>query len=199
MEGVYPMKIMRPLFPRLMVFLLCLVLPGWGTEITPAERLDALKVIRFLDQVAADSLMKRNESPRRMDFTESQFNAYIAYRIASEREQIMKDLRLKLFDQNRIEGKIFIDLKGQKLPSVLKPQMNLYFEGVFTTDNGRIRLDFRKLFLDGQSVPIMLLDMIIFIASKLGQADAGRIGDWYELPLGIKDLRTTPGRVSIYY
>lgn len=197
MDGGSRMRIKVLLLPALMAGLL--VLPGGGSEITAAERLDALKVIRFLDRIAADSLMKKAAKPGRMDFTESEFNAYIAYRIDTEKEPIMKELRLKLFDQNRIEGKIFIDLRGQKLPAVLKPQMNLYFEGVFTTKNEQVRLDFRKLFLDGQRVPNFLLDMIIYVASKLGKTDAGGVNDWYGLPLGVKDLRTTAGRVSIYY
>ncbi|MDP2916093.1 MAG: hypothetical protein Q8O91_11660, partial [Candidatus Aminicenantes bacterium] len=137
--------------------------------------------------------------PGRMDFTESEFNAYIAYRIEAEKEPIMKELQLKLFDQNRIEGKICIDLRGQKLPAVLKPQMNLFFEGVFTTQDERIRLDFRKLFLDGQRVPNWVLEMIIYVASKLGKTDSGSVNDWYDLPLGLKDLKTTAGRVSVYF
>jgi hypothetical protein len=170
-----------------------------GSEWATAERLDALKVIRFLDKVEADGLMKKTAAPGRMDFTESEFNAYIAYRIEAEKEPIMKELRLKLFDQNRIEGKIFIDLRGQKLPAVLKPQMNLYFEGVFITKNRQVRLDFRKLFLDGQRIPNLVLDMIIYVASKLGKTDAGGVNDWYDLPLGVRDLRTTAGRISILY
>ena len=197
MDGGSLMRIKVLLFPALIAGLL--VLPGGGSEITAAERLDALKVIRFLDRIAADSLMKIAAKPGRMDFTESEFNAYIACRIETEKEPIMKELRLKLFDQNRIEGKIFIDLRGRKIPAVLKPQMNLYFEGVFTTKNEQVRLDLRKLFLDGQRVPNFLLDMIIYVASKLGKTDAGGINDWYGLPLGVKDLRTAPGRVSINY
>lgn len=193
------MKTKIPILPAMMAGLALLALPGRGTQISAAARLDALKVIRFLDKAAADSLMKKTVRPGRMDFTESEFNAYIAYRIEAEKEPIMKELQLKLFDQNRIEGKIGIDLRGQKLPAVLKPQMNLFFEGVFTTQDERIRLDFRKLFLDGQRVPNWVLDMIIYVASKLGKTDTGGVNDWYDLPYGVKDLKTTAGRVSVYF
>lgn len=172
---------------------------GWGGELTAAARREALKVIRFLDGVGAESLMKKSGSPRRMVFTESELNSYIAFRIETEKEEVMKELRLKLFEQNRIEGKVFVDLRDQKLPSFLKPQMNLYFEGVFVTQDGKVRLDFQKLFLESQPVPVMILDVIVFVASKLGKSDAGSINDWYALPAGIKDIRTRPGRISIYY
>jgi hypothetical protein len=106
---------------------------------------------------------------------------------------------LRLFEKNRIQGEIFIDLTGQKLPSFLKPKMTLYFEGVLMAHDGRARLDFQKLFLDSQQVPPLLLDAIIYIASKLGKSDAGSINDWFELPLGIHELRTEPGRVRVYF
>jgi len=193
------MKTKIPILPAMMAGLALLALPGRGTQISAPARLDALKIIRFLDKIEADSLAKRTAPPGRMDFTESEFNSYISYLIAAEKEPIMKELRLKLFDQNRIEGKIFIDLKGRNIPPVLKPEMSFYFEGIFATEAGRIRLDFRKLYLDGQRIPNLVLDIIIFIAAKLGKADAGSVNDWYELPSGIKDLKTASGLVSVYY
>jgi len=179
--------------------LLVTVLSGRDAQLTAAERRDALRILRFLDQVEVSASAKKTAPAARLDFTESEFNAYVAYRIAAEKDPVMNELRLKLFDQNRIEGKIGIDLRGQNLPAVLKPQMNLYFEGVFETREGRIRLDFRQIYLDGQRIPSLVLDMIIFIASKLGKADAGSVHDWYELPPGIKDLKTAAGQVSVFY
>ena len=160
---------------------------------------EAKRVVQALDKVHKESLARAGGPLEKMNFTESEMNAYIAYRIASEKEEVMKELRLKLFEQNRIEGKIFIDLSGQKLPFLLKSQMNLYFEGNFEVQNGYIRLDFKKLFLEERQVPLMLLDMIIYVAAKLGKTDPTSINDWYELPFGIKDMRTSPGRVTIYY
>jgi hypothetical protein len=160
---------------------------------------EARRVVQALSKIQIDSQARAGQPLQQMDFTESELNSYIAYRIETEKEEVMKELRLKLFAQNRIEGKIFIDLSGQKLPLLLKPRMNLYFEGNFEIQNGYIRLDFQKLFLEERQVPLMLLDMIIYVASKLGKTDATSINNWYELPFGIKDMRTNPGRVTIYY
>jgi hypothetical protein len=170
---------------------------------TPAVPTDSLqeakRVVQALDNIHEESLARANAPLKKMDFTESELNSYIAYRIASEKEEVMKELRLKLFEQNRIEGKIFVDLSGQKLPFLLKPQMNLYFEGNFEVQNGHIRLDFKKLFLEERQVPLMLLDLIIYVAAKLGKTEPTSINDWYELPVGIKDMQTGPGRVTISY
>jgi hypothetical protein len=170
-----------------------------GAELTAEMRREALKIIRFLDQVEAESLMGKSGPPRKMDFTESEFNSYIAYRIAAEKENVMRELRLKILDRNRIEGKIFLDLKGQKLPALLKPEMNLYFAGVLDTREGEARLDFQKLFLDDQQVPLMLLDLVVYVAVKLGKSDPFSLHDWYALPPGIKDIQTGAGRISVYY
>lgn len=179
--------------------LLCIIAAGRGGELTADTRREALKIIRFLDQVEADSLMRKPGPPRKMDFTESEFNSYIAYRIDAEKENVMKELRLKILDRNRIEGKIFLDLKGQKLPALLKPQMNLYFAGVLATRVGEARLDFQKLFLDDQQVPLMLLDLVAYVATKLGKSDPVSLHDWYALPPGIKDIQTGAGRITVVY
>jgi len=159
---------------------------------------EARRVVQGLEKIQKESRSRAGAPLRATDFTESELNSYIAYRIDVEKEQVMKELRLKLFAENRIEGKIFIDLSGQKLPLSLKPQMNLYFEGTFQIQNGYIRLDFQKLFLEERQVPLMLLDIIIYIASKIGNTEATSINDWYLLPNGIKDMRTGPGRVTVF-
>jgi hypothetical protein len=173
--------------------------PGRFVQLTDGARRDALKVVRALESIEAESTAKTAMSPRRLDFTEDEFNAYIAYRIEAEKSEVMKELRLKLFDRNRVEGMVVIDLRGQNLPAFLKPQMTLYFEGVVATDQGRAKLDFQKLFLEGQAIPVALLDIVIYLAAKLSKSDPSSINDWYALPYGIKDLRTNVGRVSVIY
>jgi len=189
--------------PKFVAAMICGLLlgpaPGRPVQLTDGARRDALKIIRALESIGAESAAKTATSPRRMDFTEDEFNAYIAYRLEAEKSDVMKELRLKLFDRNRVEGMVVIDLRGQNLPSFLKPQMTLYFEGVVTTDQGRAKLDFQKLFLEGQSIPVALLDLVIYLAAKLRKSEPSSINDWYELPPGIKELRTDAGRVSVIY
>jgi hypothetical protein len=173
-----------------------------GGEISASQKLEALKIIQFLDRVQAESAMrnpKETGAAKTAAFTEHEFNSYIAYRIETEKEQVMKELELKLFARNRVEGRAFLDLRGSNLPSFFKPQMTIYFESTLITGDGKARLDFRQLFIDGEKVVLPVLDLILHLASKLGKSDIGSLSDWYELPPGIKDLRTDQGRLIVTY
>ena len=117
----------------------------------------------------------------------------------AEKEEIMKELHLKLFEENKIEGKMFIDLTGQEIPKVLQPQMTFYFAGKLQVEKAKVKLDIKKLFLEEQSIPVLVLDLIIYISSKIDGSEASSINDWYELPYGIKDLKTRPGKAIIFY
>jgi hypothetical protein len=164
-----------------------------------AARDQALKVLKALDRIQAESLAAPSRSLRRSDFTESDFNAYIAYRLDEEKEDVLKELRLKLLGENRVEGMALVDLSRQKIPAFIKPRMSLYFEGHLVVQGGKARFDFRKLFLEGQEIPLLVLDALIDIAVRLGKSDAGDILKWVDLPYGIKNLRTRAGGVSLYY
>ena len=114
-----------------------------ATKVSAQTKDEALRVLAFLEKIQVGSREKIKGPSREQDFTESELNSYIAYRIETEHSDIMKILRLKLFEKNRIQGEIFIDLTGQKLPGFLKPQMILYFEGILTAQDGRARVDFQ--------------------------------------------------------
>jgi hypothetical protein len=176
-----------------------LVSLSWPVQMTDQLRRDGQRIIRSLENMERESLRRKSGSPRRAEFTESEFNSYIAYRIAAEKEDTLKELKLRLFADNRIEGAALIDLGGQNLPAGFKPRMRLFFEARFRTENGRIKVDLQKLFLEGQPVPIPFFDAIIAFAAAIGKSDAGSFNDWYELPYGLKTLRTEPGRLFVYY
>jgi hypothetical protein len=111
----------------------------------------------------------------------------------------MKELRLKIFADNKIEGKIFIDLRGQKLPEILRPEMNFYFGAKLDIKENKIRVNIDKLFLEDQEINKMILDMVIYVASKIDDTESGSISDWYVLPFGIKDIRTKTGKAVFFY
>ncbi len=173
-----------------------LALPAQMTDLV---RREGERIVQTLSRIESESFRRRSGAPRRIEFTEREFNSYIAYRIGSEKEEVMKDLKLRLFAENRIEGQVLIDLSGQNLPAGLKPKMHLNFEAVFRSENRRIKVDLQKLFVEGQVVPIPLFDAIIAFAAKIGKSDPGSFNNWYELPYGLVSLRTEPGRVLVYY
>jgi hypothetical protein len=159
----------------------------------------AQNVLKALDRIQAESLAAPSRVLRRSDFAESDFNAYIAYRLDEEKEDVLKELKLKLLGENRVEGMALVDLSGQRIPSFIKPRMSLYFEGLLIVQEGKARFDFRKLFLEGREIPLVVLDTLIDIAVRLGKTDAESIRKWVDLPYGIKDLKTRAGGISLYY
>lgn len=181
------------------VVLAALFLLFFSSETRNYSRQEALKVIDALNRIQVAQLREYKGPLRKIVITESELNSYIAYRIETEKEEIMKELHLKLFEENKVEGKMFIDLTGQEIPKVLQPQMTFYFAGKLQVEKAKVRLGINKLFLEEQSIPVLVLDLILYISSKIEGSEASSINDWYELPYGIKDIKTEPGKAIIFY
>jgi hypothetical protein len=193
---------MTPFVRSVLALLAALALaapPAPGGELPAAVRAQALKVVKALDRIQAESLSSKNQALRRSDFSEGELNAYAAFRIEEEKEDVLKELKLKLFGENRVEGMAVVDLRRQNLPSFIKPRMSLYFEGVLDVRDGKARFDFRKLFLEGQEVPLLVLDVVLDIAARMGKTDAASVRAWVDLPYGIRDLKTREGGIALFY
>ncbi len=173
--------------------------PAFRSELTPEVRADAEKVLRAIELVRAESGATTPARPRSITVAERELNAYIAFRIETEKEDILKELKLKLFSGNRVEGLAVIDLRGRKLPAFIKPMMNITFAGVVESQPGKARVRFESLYLEDQRIETDLLDMIIATVSELEGTAPVRLDDWYELPYGISGLETGRGRLVAAY
>lgn len=191
-SGIFSLKKVN----ALLLFFLSSSLLSFGGEKYSLEEVS--KVLKAIDKIRSESL-EESKRPRKIVITEKELNSYIAYRIETEKEEITREISLKLFEENKIEGKIVIDLRDQEIPKFLKPEMNFYLAARLEVQNGKARLDIKKLFLENQPVPPLLLDLVIYISAKLEKTQASSINDWYELPYGIDDIETHLGWVSIYY
>jgi hypothetical protein len=166
--------------------------------LTPEQRADAQRVLELIEHVRAASGAS-SADPRTAVVTERELNGYIAHRIASEEEDVLRDLRLKLFDGNRVEGLAVIDLRGRNLPSFIKPMMNVVFAGVVEARPGMARVRFESLYLEQQRIQTALLDMVLAAVSELEGTEPLKLEDWYALPYGIKALEIRPGRLVATY
>jgi hypothetical protein len=160
---------------------------------------EAQRVLEAIARVQMAAPLPIGLPLRKVVISESELNSYIAFRIDREKEQIMKELKIKILEGNRIEGKVFIDLTRQRIPRILRPQMTFYFEAKVLVEKGRVRLDIKKLFLEKQLIHPLILDLIIFISAQLDRTSPTRINDWYELPFGVKDIKSDKGRAFFYY
>ncbi len=160
---------------------------------------EALKVIRVIDRLKAEAPQPWAGPLRRIEISESELNAYIAYRIEDEHEEIMKVLKLKLFPANKVEGMIHVDLRGQKAPSFLKPEMDVFFAAGLIVENGSIKVDMKKIFVGDEPIQPRVLDMIISISAAVSKTEAKSLSDWYALPYGLKDVKTQKGKALFFY
>ncbi len=173
---------------------------GGQTAAGPRAELtaDALKVFQALatieaaDPPAAGSL-------RRITVSEGELNAYIAFRIADEKEQMMKELRLKLLDEQKLEGKLVLDLRGSKISSLLPETATFFFAARLEAADGRARLRFDKLFLEQQPIQPAVIDLILLFAARKDNTIPSSLGDWIELPLGIRELRIAKESLTATY
>ena len=190
----------RTLFTRKTAFLfLLLSFSILSSGIQDYSFPEARKVLEAIDKMESEQSKENKDSLKKIVITEKELNSYIAYRIETEKEEIMKELRLKLFKRNKIEGKVLIDLRGQEIPEFIRPQMTLYFGGKLKVKKGRARLDIKDLFLEDQRVKPTILDVILNIASKINKTEASSMNDWHELPYGIKDIKTNRHKATFYY
>jgi DNA-binding ferritin-like protein (Dps family) len=160
---------------------------------------EAQKVFRAIDKLQAETQQPWSGPWREIGITESELNSYIAYRIETEKEEIMKELRLKLFEMNRIEGKIHIDLRGQDIPQFIRPEMDLFFAADIVVADGKAKLNLKEIFLGDEPIQPFIIDLIIAVSAKVNKVEATSITDWYELPYGIKNIKTQKGQAIFYY
>lgn len=163
---------------------------------------EAFKVLKLIEKIEVEQMERGRpalSNTRKVEVTESEFNSYIAYRIDIEEEEIMRGLQFKFFEENKVEGRIFIDLRGQNLPAILKPEMNIFFSAEIETNNGAVRMNVKDLFVENRKVMPAVLDLIIAISAKLTGEEATSINDWYALPYGIGEIVIQPGKATFFF
>ena len=136
---------------------------------------------------------------RRLTFSEAEFNAYVACRLADESEAYVKSAEFKLLAKDRVEGHVAIDLGKAQTSGVLPQKQDLLFTAGFETREGKIRITMDKLFLGTQPISPAFVDIVIGVVSRLQGVEPTTLGDWYDLPAGVLRLETQPGKVVIIY
>ena len=159
---------------------------------------EAMKVLGLIEKVNSESEEDYSGPLRQVVVAESELNSYLAFSLEQE-EDVLKELRLKLFDANRIEGKILLRFKKTGLSLMLEPEMIFYFSGTIKVKEEAARLAIDELFLNKERVDPLLLDTVIYLASKLQGTEYTGLSNWYELPYGLKDVRIEKGRAVFFY
>ena len=79
------------------------------------------------------------------------------------------------------------------------PDLNFYFSADVLVSSGLVKIDVKEVFLEDEPIKLELLDMIIAISARISGEEATSLNDWYELPYGIKDIKTQKGKATFYY
>jgi hypothetical protein len=181
------------------LILVALSVPALGAEVPPETRDRALKVIAALERLEADVSLPKPRSPQSYTVTESDLNAWIAYRVATEMGKFVRSIELRLLDDNRAEGKIAIDLSGSPASVLLPSRADFFFSARGETKDGKIRITMDSLFLGTQRLSPAFIDTVISVVAGLQGQPATSLKDWYPLPYGIRRLQSRPGRLICYY
>lgn len=185
-------------------FLIVLEISFWTASIKkekPSEQLEP-KVQRVLEIIAQMEKAKLDPQSRPLQqavITEDELNAYIAYRIKTEPLEMLQELQLKLFEGNYLEGRAVLDLSQERLPDFIPKNALLFFATSFRVEKGKIYFDFKKIFLGSQEIPVdFVSEMIKQIALAHGEPPQG-LNRAYDLPFGIKDIKSKKGLAIFYY
>jgi hypothetical protein len=194
-------------FPTVVAAILATLAFVAAAQVPPEVRARAAGIEAALDRIESEA---RPSSPRAgslpaapgarsLTFTEAEFNAYIACRLADTNEAYVKSAELKLLAGNRFEGHIAIDLGKPQAAGLLPQKQDLLFAGRFESREGQIRVELDSLYLGTQSISPALIDMVIEIVSRLQGVEPTSLKDWYDLPSGVDRLETQKGKVVIVY
>lgn len=186
---------------RSVVILTLLISAGFASasQLAPEVRARALKVMDLLRKAEAGHFDPSSLSSRRLVFSEDDFNAFVAYDLEVSKEEFVREVVLMLQDNNRVEGKILIDLGGRKGSDSLPSKFELFFAANFESQSGRIRIGMDSLYLGTQRIPVVFIDTVIAVVSRLQGIEPTSLDDWYALPYGIQKLDTRQGRVIVHF
>jgi hypothetical protein len=189
------MSVARKLASAILV--MCLSFLASGTQKYSPREVD--KVLKAIDRVEREAATQTKRLLKKISITESELNSYIAYLVEIKNEKFLKELQVKLFKKNKVEGIVLIDLRGERVPEFLRPQMTLYFGGKLEANDGLVRFILKDLFLEEQRIDPKVLDFIIAFAAKIGNYEVWSINDWWELPHGIKNVETETHKAVFFY
>lgn len=172
----------------------CAVLIGGIDQTT----LNALKVQHILKKIERHQ-PRPSSKHLPEEVTQRELNAYITHRLAKEKNPHIKSLQVTLLGNNHVQGKLRSDAEQLNLGLIYGEVLNFDFKGILHTRKGKGRIDLRTLRLNGRPVSPQMLDLIISTVAKYNGTPPSRIGDWYDLPKGIKSILVDKGKAFLYY
>lgn len=185
-----------------LVFLVVISLSSlsWGQQnISVEDQAKIQKVLQIIERLEKEALEPQARPLKQVILTEEELNAYIAYRLRTDRVEMLQNLQIKLLDNNVIEGKAVFDLSGENLPDFVPRTAVVFFSTVFRVEGRRIYFDFKKIFLGSQELSVDFVSEMIKQIALAHQAPPEGLNRSYDLPFGLKDIKSRKGLAIFYY
>ncbi|BBO92321.1 hypothetical protein [Desulfosarcina ovata] len=159
---------------------------------------DALKVQHILKTIERQP-PQTDDKERTAEITQSELNAYIAWRLAHETNTVINTMTVDLLDNNHVTGKIRFDAARLNLDAVLGEALDFDFKGVLVNGDRKARLDLIALSLCGQPVKPQVLAFVLQAAALYYGSAVSGLNDWYELPPGVRRIGVRKKGAVLYY
>lgn len=171
-------------------------IPAGGLDPTTS---DALKVKHILKTIESHQSKSGKAEIRTATITQKELNAYFTYRLSQEENPLIKKVDIRLDDDNRVRGKVSVDLEGVQILNLFGTDLRFDFDGGLKTEAGGGKLELTSLYLNGDPVPPKALDPVLFAVARYYGHEPGSIDDWYELPRGIKRIQLKKAKAILHY
>jgi hypothetical protein len=160
---------------------------------------DVLKVFQVIETIETAPAQPAGQPLRKAAISERELNAYIDFRRRNERWDMMKELKLKLLDDQKLEGMFILDLTGTEFASWLPDTATFLFAARLETSAGKARIQLEKLFIGQQQIQPAIIDLILLFASKKNNQYVSSLKEWIGLPIGIRELKTGKESLTALY
>ncbi|MEZ4550873.1 MAG: hypothetical protein R2874_10460 [Desulfobacterales bacterium] len=163
-----------------------------------AQTRDALKVQHLLKTIESQP-PRADGKERSAEITQPELNAYIAWRLAHEKDTVIDAITVELLDQNHVAGNIRFDAARLNLNALLGETPEFDFKGIVTTRGREARLKLIALRLNGQPVKPEVLDYVLEAAALYYGAPVSGLMDGYALPPGVERVAVKKAVAVLYY
>jgi len=158
----------------------------------------AKRVDGFLARIAAPR--PRSLFLKKAVFSESELNSYLNLIYTRKYAPEVTVIELRLKDKNRVDGRLKIQLAGEKYAAV--PQFlrdsEVRFRGTFECSNYHMRFVFSELVINGSRFSPDVLDEA-YGAAQFNASVKRSIFDWFTLLPGLKNIESSERTIVFFY
>ena len=173
----------------------------------PVSRRDAARLQAKIDRITKGPNL-RSKTAVTTPVTETEVNSYLRYELADRIPAGVTEPWVSILENGRLSGRATVDLQrvgqSRKSGGMLDPfnfltgSLPVLVNGVLKTKNGVGTFAVESASISSVPVPVWMLQEIVSYYSKSESAPKGvAIDQPFELPNGIREIRTARGQATV--